>query len=140
MRDPGAWLVPLTDTSCRDSKAVGGKASQLHALLDAGFNVPPAWVITNDAFCAHFPDALPAALPPRPDLEDRLQDQLPEVWDSLSAGGTHDVVVRSSALGEDGLAHSFAGQHATYYYIDEQNLSKAIVDCWLSLWSTAALT
>ncbi len=35
---------------------------------------------------------------------------------------------------------SFAGQHATYYYVDPSTLEQRIVDCWLSLWSEQALS
>ncbi|MEJ2089768.1 MAG: PEP/pyruvate-binding domain-containing protein, partial [Gammaproteobacteria bacterium] len=49
------------------------------------------------------------------------------------------LVVRSSALGEDGAAASFAGQHATYYYVSAETLGKAVVDCWMSLWSEPAI-
>jgi pyruvate,water dikinase len=43
--------------------------------------------------------------------------------------------VRSSAVGEDGAVLSFAGQHATYYYVEQADVEQRIVDCWLSCWS-----
>jgi len=138
MQDPGSWVIPLTNPLCADSERVGGKAMQLHALLQAEFAVPPAWVIAYQAFRSHHPDAIPARKPQAATLADDLRDSLQTIYEELSENGTHYLVVRSSALSEDGVDHSFAGQHATYYYIDADNLAKAVADCWISLWSSAA--
>ena len=47
-------------------------------------------------------------------------------------------VVRSSATAEDLAGASFAGQHGTYYYVDEPRLLEMIRHCWASLWSPEA--
>ena len=138
MQDPGSWVIPLTNPLCADSERVGGKAAQLHELLQAEFAVPPAWVITYQAFLSHHPDAIPARKPETATLADDLRVSLQTIYEELSENGAHYLVVRSSALSEDGADHSFAGQHATYYYIDADNLAKAVTDCWISLWSSAA--
>jgi len=140
MQDPGAWLVPLSDSRCLDAALVGGKAAQLHRLADHGFRIPDAWVVTQTAFAAHFGEAGRHDVPARPVLQNPLGALLADAWEALTVNGDPYLAVRSSALGEDGVDHSFAGQHATYYYIDADSLGKAVIDCWLSLWSSAALT
>ena len=50
------------------------------------------------------------------------------------------VAVRSSATAEDLPDLSFAGQQDTYLnIIGEQQLLKAVVDCWSSLWTARAI-
>lgn len=138
MQTSGDWLLPLGDDRCSNSELVGGKASQLHSLTKHDFPVPAAWVLTQAAFDAHFPDASAVQIPPRPMLQMLVQASLQEAAEDLLSDGTRYLAVRSSALGEDGLDHSFAGQHATYYYVTADTLGKAIIDCWLSLWSESA--
>ncbi|MFC1849790.1 PEP/pyruvate-binding domain-containing protein, partial [candidate division CSSED10-310 bacterium] len=48
--------------------------------------------------------------------------------------------VRSSATAEDLGDASFAGQHGTYYYVDQNHLLKMIRHCWASLWSPEAIS
>ncbi|MCI5131836.1 MAG: hypothetical protein D3904_09990, partial [Candidatus Electrothrix sp. EH2] len=48
--------------------------------------------------------------------------------------------VRSSATTEDLSEASFAGQHATYYYVERANLLRMIQYCWASLWSKEAVS
>ncbi|MEM8767272.1 MAG: PEP/pyruvate-binding domain-containing protein [Pseudomonadota bacterium] len=138
MQDPGAWAAPLTDSICADASLTGGKAAGLHQLLTAGLPVPPGYVLPLPVFEAHLPAAVPAHKPERPAINDDLRTTLARICQELSPGG-EAVVVRSSAIGEDSAQASFAGQHATYYYVDAESIDKAVVDCWLSLWSEQAL-
>jgi pyruvate,water dikinase len=138
MHTSSDWLLPLDDNRCSDPELVGGKASQLHALIKDDFPVPQAWVLTQAAFDGHFPDASAVETPDRPMLQMLVQASLREVAEELLTGATSYLAVRSSALAEDGVDHSYAGQHATYYYVTADSLGKAVIDCWLSLWSDAA--
>jgi pyruvate,water dikinase len=140
MQDPGSWLVPLENPICANSAAAGGKASQLHALIRAEFPVPPAWVVTRGAFESHLPRINPLVRPARPQLDPALAAQLGELAATLCDTPESYLAVRSSALSEDGVEYSYAGQHATYYYIKADTLTKAVIDCWLSLWSQQALS
>jgi hypothetical protein len=45
-----------------------------------------------------------------------------------------------SATSEDLKEASFAGQHETYYYVDEQHLLQMIKYCWASLWKLEAFS
>ena len=50
------------------------------------------------------------------------------------------VAVRSSALDEDGMSASFAGQYRTYLNLSgELSVANAIVDCWRSADSSSVL-
>ena len=55
-------------------------------------------------------------------------------------GSPRPVAVRSSATAEDLPDLSFAGQQDTYLnIIGEEQLLKALVDCWSSLWTARAI-
>ncbi len=139
MQEPGAWAIPLTESICGDAGLTGGKAAGLARLRADDLPVPPAYILPVAVFNAHFPDAQPEQRPERPTLAPELATTLSRIAAELSGGNGRKLVVRSSALGEDGDTASFAGQNATYYYVDAASLTKAVTDCWLSLWSEPAL-
>ena len=84
-------IVPLRDAS--DAERFGGKASALAHALRVGLPVPDGFALDWDTV-ANFAE-----------VDFALRDAL------RSAGGR--VAVRSSAIGEDSVDASFAGQHAT---------------------------
>ncbi|MGE0626052.1 MAG: PEP/pyruvate-binding domain-containing protein [Pseudomonadales bacterium] len=138
MQTPGAWAVPLSDPLCTDAGVTGGKAAALAWLHSEGLPVPDAFIIPVTVFTAHCPDATPERTPARPTINPELRTTLARICASLAPESDDRLVVRSSALGEDGATASFAGAHATYYYVDADSIGKAVVDCWLSLWSEPA--
>ncbi len=129
-----SWVRPLEEVAGDDVSAVGGKAAHLGELISAGFSVPTGFVITAEAFRAHYPnvsrESKPAALR---ELQADLLTSVDKQFTATFTNQNETVAVRSSAIGEDGAEHSFAGQHATYYYIRREGLGKAVVHCWLSL-------
>jgi pyruvate,water dikinase len=135
MQDP-TWIVPLTDPVCASVAEAGGKAAELHRLITEGYPVPEAAVVTVSVFRQHIPGANRPT--ERPMLHSALTEALTDLAGRLCPEEGDYLVVRSSAESEDGAAASFAGQHATYYYITADTVEKAVVDCWLSLWSEAA--
>ncbi|MFZ5482457.1 MAG: PEP/pyruvate-binding domain-containing protein [Myxococcota bacterium] len=83
----------------------GGKGAGLLALTERGYPVPPFFVIP--------PDADP--------------DAFEEKWRALGAGR---VAVRSSAIAEDGVKHSFAGQYVSFLGVEGWDaVRRAIADC-----------
>ena len=138
MHDASAWVSELSNPANQDPARVGGKAAQLCQMACAGLPVPPGYVITVDAFRAHHPNARAdePVEPVAPSAE--LMTPLLAAFETLVDAPGDPVVVRSSAIAEDGQAASFAGQHATYYYIYAGDLARAVANCWLSLWSNAA--
>ena len=139
MQEPGAWAVPLTDSICTDASLTGGKAASLAVLHKEGLPVPAAFVLPVAVFLNHLPGASPESRPDRPELAPELLTTLQRIAAELCGSEGQQLAVRSSALGEDGESASFAGQNATYYYVNADTLAKAVVDCWLSLWSEPSL-
>ena len=133
------WTYPLDRVDLSHIQQVGGKAARLGAMSQAGFVVPEGFVIPADAFLAHFPDLNVTERPAPPRVDPELVAQVAAAVRDAFPQGTM-LAVRSSAIDEDSATASFAGQHETYYFISEDNLVPAIVDCWLSAWSDAALT
>jgi pyruvate,water dikinase len=146
-------IVRLNAAATRGVEQVGGKAATLGELAEH-HNVPDGFVIVTQAFVEHFERHLGIGnvaggepeTPPNKDTLARLRgvpldtDLARQVQDAFAALPTVDgrsptCVVRSSAVGEDGQATSFAGQHATYYYVERADVEQRIIDCWLSSWS-----
>lgn len=100
-----------------DVKEVGGKGASLGEMTNAGFPVPPGFVITTEGF--------------QKDIE---QEAL-GAFDQLNA---EKVAVRSSAVAEDSSSASWAGQLETYLNISRDELISKIKECWDSINSERA--
>ncbi len=105
-------------------EACGAKASSLGLLLRAGFRVPVGFVLTFDEYRAHGRSGSGA-------LPDDVRRALAA---ELSALGDGPVAVRSSALGEDGVRASSAGQHESFLGVQGvDEVADAVRACWASL-------
>jgi pyruvate,water dikinase len=160
------WVIPLAAAANCSSRLIGGKAVKLARLAQEGFEVPPGFSITSEAY-AHFVR--------ENDLFDVIRMELgrksfehmrwEEIWDAalrirsafhaapvpvllkeqIFAGvetldSTLPVAVRSSALSEDTAERSFAGLHESVVgVVGAQALLNAVRTVWASLWSDAAL-
>jgi len=80
---------------------LGGKASALASLSKSGANIPKWFAINGDY------DAQEVI---------HLTQKMP----------TELFAVRSSALGEDGKDHSFAGQYDSFLYVKSEDLTEKI--------------
>ena len=138
---------------------VGGKASGLDALLEHGFPVPDAVVITAGSYrraVAHgdlyvrlatllesplpAPDAIEAEtrrieeLFIAASLPGEVEEAIEKAATDLLASGP--IAVRSSALSEDLASASFAGQYLTVLEVDSVEATiEAVKRCWASLWA-----
>lgn len=96
----------------------GGKAAHLSKMMLGGFPIPFGWAISSEVF------------------EQRSNEEyLKEVRNELSAlvQQHRDVsfMVRSSAIGEDGEGHSFAGQLSSFISgKDMDSIWRDILRCW----------
>lgn len=146
-------------------EAAGGKGASLARLSRLGLPVPPAFIVTTDAYRAyisanHLVSLISTAIadlnaddPAQLDeasarirsafsngsLPPEITGEIVQAWQSLSAQPI-SVAVRSSATTEDLPDLSFAGQQDTFLnIIGETQLLKAVVDCWSSLWTARAI-
>jgi pyruvate,water dikinase len=133
--DTGAVpIVWLGDPACHDATTVGGKAATLSRMA-AMHRVPPGFCLAASAY-----------EPPAADygmLRSSLRAELRAAYAALGQRcglAVPAVAVRSSALDEDGVAASFAGQHETILnVVGADALEDAIVRCWCSLRGQRAL-
>lgn len=159
-RAPGVGAAPA-DRSGRahaDPSLVGGKAASLDRLGRLGFRVPPAFCLTTEAFRAQLAATVDASLAATgavgvesvaQGLEStRLATQVAAALDTAiprllaeirAAGFEPRLAVRSSAVGEDGSAASYAGLHETELDVAPAGVPDAVRRCWASLWSPAAI-
>ena len=125
---------------------VGGKAFALGRLIRAGLAVPEGFVLKASAL-----EQQAGLAERRGGAETREQGKLclelplgAELREALLAVGAAmlahgPVVVRSSAVGEDGAAESFAGQLESVLDVrDDTELERAVRSVWASLWSERA--
>lgn len=133
-----------------DAGEYGGKAAPLAALIRAGFAVPAGFVIPASTYRqAADTLGLDGLTDPAEARRRLLTSTLPaavrtvvrEGLGELFSGGVKGAVaVRSSAVGEDGAVASGAGQHESVLGVrGEQEVRRAVLRCWASLWSERAV-
>ncbi len=119
------YLVYLDSPDAVDRAQVGGKGQNLRALVRAGFRVPDGFVVTTRAFTESLRGRLGGRLS-RDEVRERIvQMELPEgVQRALETGyagllgrGWSEFAVRSSAVDEDQLDQSWAGQQDSYVHV-----------------------
>ncbi len=154
-------VLPLE--SCDDPTLVGGKGAGLGCLIQSGFHVPPGLCITMQAYreslraggfdaAARWACLCQASDERRPALleEDRrlvtslalsqsLLALIDEELHRLGIWRETAFAVRSSASDEDGAKATFAGLYHTRLGVPREGFAQAILDCWASLWTEAAL-
>lgn len=113
-------LLALSAVDLTDADRVGGKALNCARLLRAGFPVPHGLVVVADA------------------SDTELGRLLDDPWFS-NWSATQHFAVRSSAIGEDGAGHSFAGIHETLLNVARSDIVAAVRTCRASTASAQAL-
>ncbi len=156
-------IVWLEEVGKEDVQEVGGKGANLGEMVRAGVPVPPAFIVTAEAYrqflrqsglvsqlrdllsgldvndplalqqtCARIRDLIRTAPMPR-EIEEAIKEAYRRLGDGL-------VAVRSSATAEDLAEASFAGQQATFLNVQgEEQVVKAVQDCWASLFEDRAV-
>ena len=155
-------ILPL-DAQEATLEKVGGKGANLARLARAGHPVPGGFLITTKAYRSYVDsnDLKGRILAKLEGMQADDPEDLKEVSDAIRAWfsegtipsetdtaltdaydslGRKPVAVRSSATAEDLPDMSFAGQQDTFLnVIGNEDLSKAVVDCWSSLWTARAI-
>nr|MBC8394245.1 phosphoenolpyruvate synthase [Deltaproteobacteria bacterium] len=158
-----AMIVRFEEIGREDVASAGGKGANLGELAGKGFPVPPGFVVSAHACESFFKeielhkefDALNRASPDEIDSQCRKIQEIieqaeipPDLSEAILAahdelvkkrGNSIVCAVRSSATAEDLGDASFAGQHATYYYVDKDRLLTMVKHCWASLFSPEAV-
>src|SRR5215831_349752 len=159
--DRQRWLLGFDDPAARDPRVTGGKGSSLARLLQAGFPVPPGFVVTAEAdrqfrlqdpgfagVLAGLDFENPEALRRQCDeirsglthraLPDSLVEQVSRELPALLARGA--VAVRSSSTLEDLVGSAFAGQHDTFLNCAGlESVLDSVKRCLASLWEDRAV-
>ena len=156
------WLEEIRK---EDIPSVGGKGASLGEMASIGLPVPPAFVVTSQAFRRFLiqtnledklyallanldvdnNDALEEAaekakgLVHASPMPNDLKEAIVHAYQKMSRGG--DIVAaRSSATAEDLPDASFAGQQETVLNIKgAENLLKGVQVCWASLYGARAI-
>jgi pyruvate,water dikinase len=147
---------PLAELRRGDAPEFGGKSANLGELLTAGVSVPSGFAIAAGAYREFVRDTgldgtIAAALGRSDDeaskaigetmrfapLPEALRIELAARYAEL---GEPPVAVRSSALGEDGAAATFAGQQESFLWVrGAEHVYDAVRDCWASLYTPRAI-
>jgi pyruvate,water dikinase len=145
-----AWLGAADDGIAGEdavgAEELGGKGASLDRLVRMGFRVPPGFVLTTTAFRAQgFDTEAVARGIADAELDGDTEAELREAIQRLAeatravATGAPRFAVRSSAIGEDGSAASYAGLHDTELDVAPEDVPNAVRRCWASLWSAPAV-
>ena len=153
-----ASLLSAADAARARPYRVGGKAGGLAWLGQHGFPVPPWLVVPADAVAAWLPADVAQRLREASENADLLAlqslrreietlplpaallDELRTALPTLTSGQTGPVAVRSSAVGEDGAAASFAGQLDSFFVeATPEAVARAVWRCVASAWSDRAV-
>lgn len=112
-------IVDLNDGAATEASLVGPKAARLAVLWQAGYAVPPAFVITTRVY--------------QQGLTTENHTKLYSAFRALQSNGAIPVAVRSSAVAEDTENASYAGMQETVLGVkDEAGLIAAVQQVWNS--------
>ena len=123
---PAAYILDLGEVAPGDASLVGRKAFHLAKLIRSGFDVPPGFCITTEAF-RH----AQAAGDGEPVLPQSLREIIAAAW---RRSGLKIAAVRSSASEEDGEAASWAGIFPTVLPVTtEAEMLASVEACFRAL-------
>src|SRR3990167_8112157 len=112
-----SFIKKFSEISKESVSLVGGKGASLGEMTNADIPVPPGFVISTEGF------------------QKDIEKEALEAFGELNA---EKVAVRSSAIAEDSVGASWAGQLETYLNVSKENLIEAIRKCWESIHSERA--
>jgi len=155
------WITEFESETALSQEVSGGKGKNLAELTQAGFAVPPGFIVSPSAYekfmeadssllkeCKNLPADNPKKLTTEcQKLMQKMKNiEVPaplhiELSEALKKyPGSTAFSVRSSATAEDLGGAAFAGQHETYLNcIGTEQIISSIKECWISLWSQRAV-
>ncbi len=160
MADIPHYVIDLTEKELPIEK-IGGKALNLAKMSGAGFNIPPAFIISVDAYDFFIKKELEGKILEILDSidfkdEDSISrgcslirsiiksEELPpnlflEINNSIKNLPEGYYAVRSSAVAEDLADASFAGQLDSFLNVKTEDILENIIECWASYWNDRAV-
>ena len=132
-------LLSLDDSL--DAKVCGDKAAKLSQLKRANFNVPPGWILLNSEGIGHRESGIGNRALGIGNSENSENLLIPNsLIENLKSKIQNRMIVRSSAVGEDGDISSAAGQYQTIGPVfTETELIDGINRCRQSYWTSEAV-
>jgi pyruvate,water dikinase len=131
-------IVPLSTTEALNPHSVGAKASRLATILQAGFPVPPGFVVGVKAFEHLHPELIQEwTLKGDPVSSCLSSSMTSRIIQKARELATPVLAVRSSGVDEDGHNHSMAGQFATYLNTLPEQVGERVCRCWSSQFNAA---
>lgn len=157
-----SFTLPFSKISKKDAKIAGGKGASLGEMAQAGFSVPPGFVVLASVFEKFLAETdinvEIEAMWGRINTEDTesveenseilraliLNEKMPEgigqeILKEFKKLRAKYVAVRSSATAEDSKIDSWAGELETYLDTTEKTLLENVKKCWASLFTPRAL-
>lgn len=114
------YVLPFSDITFQDVTRFGGKAASLGEMVQGRFLIPNGFGINIEAH-REFAD--------KP-FTSEFKDELHHALDALNVTL---VAVRSSAVAEDSVNASWAGQLETFLNVERDHLEQRVRDCWKSV-------
>lgn len=123
-------MITVIDLVHATIENTGPKMGRLGELLRHGVEIPDGFVVTPAAYEHN-----------REQLAEPLVAEISTAYRRLCGGDEKPVVVRSSAVDEDGAKASFAGVYDSFLGVrGAENVSAAVAACWSGLHSERAVT
>ncbi|MDO8555400.1 MAG: PEP/pyruvate-binding domain-containing protein [bacterium] len=139
------FVKSLKTLSLKDTKIAGGKGASLGEMIKERIPIPPGFVVLTHAFekfldkdCIkkYNAEKIRGTI-----LKTKFPEELgKEILKSFDKLGVKYVAVRSSASCEDSKKDAWAGQLESYLYVTRNVLLKRVQNCWMSLYSSRALS
>jgi phosphohistidine swiveling domain-containing protein/glycerol-3-phosphate acyltransferase PlsY len=132
-------LLALDDSL--DAKVCGDKATKLSQLKRANFNVPSGWIVLHSEGIENRESGIGNRESGIENLGNTKESLIPNsLIENLKSKIQNRMIVRSSAVGEDGDTSSAAGQYQTIGPVfTEVELIDAINCCRQSYWTSEAI-
>ena len=160
MADIKKYVIDLKEKDLPIEK-IGGKALNLVKMSSAGFNIPPAFIVSVDAYDFFIKNELEGKISKIIDSvdfnsedsiskgcsiirsiiksQDLPQNLFIEINNRIKNLPEGYYAVRSSSVAEDLPDASFAGQLDSFLNIRKEDILEKIVDCWASYWNDRAV-
>ncbi len=141
------YVCSLNEKEFINKKSFGGKASSLSKIMQFGFRVPVGYAISVDCFtryCTYNSIDVSGNIVDKDiiiqgSIPYDIKEELIKLWTNISQI-SDGVIVRSSAIEEDGIDFSYAGIYDSILNVKTyDDLEAAVKQCWASYFDKHAI-